>query len=89
MSTITSYMQAIQNQDNENRQNKPITIEEDILGVNEALTKLWFATRDKKDVDLRVANVLYGALLLAARLGITDLDGVMNKRIDGLNKIQR
>jgi len=84
MTTLTSYLQIIQKQDNFIRQNSPINIEECILGSQESLTKLWVASKNNKDIELRIANVFYGAFVLASQLGIKDLDSVLNDRMQEL-----
>ncbi|MFA5934840.1 MAG: hypothetical protein WC827_03085 [Candidatus Paceibacterota bacterium] len=60
-------------------------IEKDILGINEATTKLWQSTKSTdKEREIRIANVFIGAFITANRLGIKDITKVIKNRLTEL-----
>ena len=63
--------------------------EESILGLHEAATKLWLEAKRgslMSETEKRVANVLIGGLVAAARLGISDVESVMSERLRQLDR---
>ncbi len=59
------------------------------LGIHEALTKLWVsAVKNKNDNETRrrLANVLFGTLLTADALGIRDVDGALDLRLEEMEQ---
>jgi len=73
-----------------NKFNKKLTLEGEILGLSEAVTKLWTTTlnhsEDKREIGNRLSNLLIGTFILANRLGVEDLDGCLQKRLEELKK---
>lgn len=59
------------------KSSKGLSLEGEILGVHEALTKLWIAyVNNPKDKDVlgeKLSNVLIGVLILSDKMGIKDL----------------
>ncbi len=69
---------------------KKLSLEGEILGLNEALTKLWTVTlnhpEDKAGVEEKLSNLLIGTLILSDRLGIENLEACLQKRLEELEK---
>jgi hypothetical protein len=67
---------------------KKLSLEGEILGLNEAVAKLWTTTlnhpEDKEEIGERLANLLIGTFILSDRLGIEDLEICLQKRLERL-----
>ena len=70
--------------------NKGLSLEAEILGVHEALTKLWTVSvndsKNKEELGRRLSNVLIGVLLLSDKFGIKNLEDDFQKRLEDLKK---
>jgi len=58
-----------------------------ILGVHEATTKLWADVKhgkDRQEIEKRISNILIGGLVAARRMGITDIESVIQERLSEL-----
>jgi len=63
------------------------TKDDAMLGIHEAVTKLWAAVkhgRDRKEVEKRIVNTIIGCLVTAGRLGVTDIEGMVYLRVEEL-----
>lgn len=63
--------------------------EDAILGLHEAVTKLWISANKKdkneKEISKRLANILIGTSLAAAALKISNLEHALEKRLKELS----
>ena len=69
---------------------KKLSLEGEILGLNEAVTKLWADSlnhpEDKEEIGKRLSNLLIGTFILSNKLGIEDLEICLKKRLEELKK---
>lgn len=69
---------------------KKLTLEGDILGLHESVTKLWCTFindgKNKDELGKRLANILIGTLIVVDRLKINNFDHHFKKRKGKLEK---
>jgi hypothetical protein len=60
-----------------------------ILGIHEAASRLWADTKhenSRADIERRVANIIIGSLIAAGRMGMTDIETILNTRMNQLRE---
>ena len=60
-------------------------IENDVLGIHEASTKLWQSlNKTEEEKQRRLANIFIGAYTAASRLGVLDIPKIIEARLEEL-----
>jgi len=91
MTTINEGVQKIEQVRKKTNQQIAST-ENEILGIQEAVTKLWIATKKEdnaEEIGKRLSNILIGVFLTAKSLNVDDLEKCFDNRIKELEDNQK